>query len=227
VKSWTKISLARIPMGRLGRPEEVAEMTGIASALVLNIGTLTLEMIEAMKLAAARAIADKVPADYLRRQTVKSAERFITPELKSFEDKVLGARDRSLAREKALYEALLDHLTLHLAALQSTTAAIAQIDVLQCFAERATVLDCAQPTLVEEPMAEPRNVLITGGNRGIGLSIARAFVQAWDNVVITYRSGQAPEGLQGVICEVTDSGTPNLTSYRRIIFDPAGSVSKP
>ena len=54
-------------------------------------------------------------------------------------------------------------------------------------------------------MAEPRNVLITGGNRGIGLSIARAFVQAGDNVVITYRSGQAPEGLQGVICEVTDS----------------------
>ncbi len=56
-----------------------------------------------------RSQADSVPADYLRRQTVKSAERFITPELKSFEDKVLGARDRALAREKALYEALLDH----------------------------------------------------------------------------------------------------------------------
>ncbi len=73
-----------------------------------------------------RSQADKVPADYLRRQTVKSAERFITPELKSFEDKVLGARDRALAREKALYEALLDHLTARLPALQSTTAAIAR-----------------------------------------------------------------------------------------------------
>ena len=59
--------------------------------------------------------------------------------------------------------------------------------------------------LVEELMADPRNVLITGGNRGIGLSIARAFVEAGDNVVITYRSGEPPEGLQGVICEVTDS----------------------
>ncbi len=109
-----------------------------------------------------RGQADKVPADYLRRQTVKSAERFITPELKSFEDKVLGARDRSLAREKALYESLLDHLTLRLAALQSTTAAIAQLDVLHCFAERATALDCAQPELVEEPM-----LLIDGGRHPV------------------------------------------------------------
>ena len=109
-----------------------------------------------------RSQADKVPADYLRRQTVKSAERFITPELKSFEDKVLGARDRALAREKALYEALLDHLTQRLPALQSTTAAIAQIDVLHCFAERATVLDCVQPQLVEEPM-----LLIDGGRHPV------------------------------------------------------------
>ena len=99
-----------------------------------------------------RSQADKVPPDYLRRQTVKSAERFITPELKSFEDKVLGARDRALAREKALYEALLDHLTARLPALQSTTAAIAEIDVLTCFAERAAALDCAQPELTDEPM---------------------------------------------------------------------------
>jgi DNA mismatch repair protein MutS len=96
--------------------------------------------------------ADRVPADYLRRQTVKSAERFITPELKSFEDKVLGARDKALAREKTLYEALLDHLIARLPALQSSTAAIAQIDVLSCFAERAATLDCTQPELVDEPM---------------------------------------------------------------------------
>jgi 3-oxoacyl-[acyl-carrier protein] reductase len=56
-------------------------------------------------------------------------------------------------------------------------------------------------------MADPRNVLITGGNRGIGLSIAQAFAQAGDNVMITHRSGQPPAGLQGVICEMTDSGS--------------------
>ncbi len=96
--------------------------------------------------------ADRVPAEYQRRQTVKSAERFITPELKSFEDKVLGARERALAREKDLYDALLVLLTARLAALQRSTAAIAQLDVLACFAERAATLDCAQPELVNHPM---------------------------------------------------------------------------
>ena len=109
-----------------------------------------------------RSQAERVPPDYLRRQTVKSAERFITPELKSFEDKVLGARDRALAREKALYEALLDHLTSRLPALQSTTAAIAEIDVLTCFAERAAALDCAQPELTDEPL-----LLIDGGRHPV------------------------------------------------------------
>jgi 3-oxoacyl-[acyl-carrier protein] reductase len=56
-------------------------------------------------------------------------------------------------------------------------------------------------------MADPRNVLVTGGNRGIGLAIARAFAEAGDHVVITHRSGQPPEGLQGVLCEVTDSAS--------------------
>jgi len=98
-----------------------------------------------------RSQADRVPSEYLRRQTVKSAERFITPELKSFEDKVLGARDRALAREKELYEALLELLTARLPALQRTTAAIAQLDVLACFAERAAALDCTQPELVGHP----------------------------------------------------------------------------
>ena len=58
---------------------------------------------------------------------------------------------------------------------------------------------------MEDLMADPRNVLITGGNRGIGLAIARAFVQAGDNVVVTHRSGTPPAGLQGVICEVTST----------------------
>jgi DNA mismatch repair protein MutS len=98
-----------------------------------------------------RSQAERVPADYLRRQTVKSAERFITPELKSFEDKVLGARDRAQARERTLYEGLLDSLSANLAALQTTTNAVAQIDVLSCFAERALTLQCAQPELVDTP----------------------------------------------------------------------------
>jgi DNA mismatch repair protein MutS len=99
-----------------------------------------------------RAQADAVPKDYQRRQTVKSAERFITPELKSFEDKVLGARDRALARERELYDGLLDQITLRLPALLRTTAGIAELDVLTCFAERATALDCVEPELVLEPM---------------------------------------------------------------------------
>jgi DNA mismatch repair protein MutS len=109
-----------------------------------------------------RSQADKVPPEYLRRQTVKSAERFITPELKSFEDKVLGARDRGLAREKLLYEGVLDQLCLSLPTLQASTAAVAQIDVLTCFAERAVTLDCSQPQLVEEPM-----LLIDGGRHPV------------------------------------------------------------
>ena len=109
-----------------------------------------------------RSQADKVPAEYLRRQTVKSAERFITPELKSFEDKVLGARDRAQARERALYDALLEQLSATLPALQASASAIAQIDVLSCFAERAATLQCAQPELVDEPM-----LLIEGGRHPV------------------------------------------------------------
>jgi DNA mismatch repair protein MutS len=109
-----------------------------------------------------RSQAAKVPPEYLRRQTVKSAERFITPELKSFEDKVLGARDRALAREKALYEALLDLLSAGLPDLQATAAAVAQVDVLTCFAERAATLQCAQPELVAEPV-----LMIEGGRHPV------------------------------------------------------------
>ena len=99
-----------------------------------------------------RSQADGVPKDYQRRQTVKSAERFITPELKAFEDKVLGARDKALARERELYEALLDVLIARLPVLQGTAASIAELDVIACFAERAASLDCVQPELTEEPV---------------------------------------------------------------------------
>ncbi|MCP5351801.1 MAG: DNA mismatch repair protein MutS [Chromatiales bacterium] len=98
-----------------------------------------------------RVHADKVPLDYQRRQTLKGAERYITPELKSFEDKVLSARERALAREKALYDELLDRLIAVLGPLQTCADALAELDVLACFAERASRLDLSAPQLVDEP----------------------------------------------------------------------------
>ncbi|MEO1576446.1 MAG: DNA mismatch repair protein MutS, partial [Pseudomonadota bacterium] len=95
--------------------------------------------------------ADKVPAEYVRRQTLKAVERYITPELKSYEDEVLSAKDRALTREKALYEALLDELGEHLAPLQATARALAHIDVLACFAERARQRDYCRPELTDTP----------------------------------------------------------------------------
>src|SRR5512138_490534 len=100
----------------------------------------------------ARSLADRVPADYHRRQTVKNAERYITPELKEFEDKVLRARDRALAREKQLYDELLDKLIERLAELQTTAAALSSLDVLSNLAERAVSLRYCAPTLTDEPI---------------------------------------------------------------------------
>ncbi|MGB5245106.1 MAG: DNA mismatch repair protein MutS [Woeseia sp.] len=100
--------------------------------------------------------AAKAPADYTRRQTLKGAERYITPELKEFEDKVLGARERALTREKIIYEELLDALCEVLADLQQTAAALAEIDVLACFAERAEALRLTEPVIVTEPCIEIR-----------------------------------------------------------------------
>jgi DNA mismatch repair protein MutS len=98
-----------------------------------------------------RSHADKVPDDYQRRQTLKNAERYITPELKGFEDRVLSARERALAREKALYDALLDAVADHLAPLQEVAAALAELDVLVTFAERAEALDLCRPMLAATP----------------------------------------------------------------------------
>jgi DNA mismatch repair protein MutS len=100
--------------------------------------------------------ADQVPADWVRRQTVKNAERYITSELKTFEDRVLGARDRSLARERELYDALLDRLTEHLPALQATAAALASLDVLANMAERAIALRLVKPSLCDEARIDIR-----------------------------------------------------------------------
>ena len=101
-----------------------------------------------------KAQADKAPVEYVRRQTLKSAERYITPELKEFEDKVLGARERALSREKGLYEELLDKLHDVLGALQLCAAGLAELDVLTCFAERAQTLRLNQPELSPAPCIE-------------------------------------------------------------------------
>ncbi len=103
-----------------------------------------------------RSQADRVPPDWTRRQTIRNAERYVTAELKSFEDRVLGARDRALARERALYEALLDELTASLAPLQASGAALAMLDVLACLAGRALALRWTRPVFVDEPRIEIR-----------------------------------------------------------------------
>jgi DNA mismatch repair protein MutS len=90
-----------------------------------------------------------VPVEYVRRQTLKAVERYITPELKAFEDKVLSARERSLAREKHLYENLLRQLCDYLATLQQCATGLAQLDVLLSFASCADAYNWSMPTLVE------------------------------------------------------------------------------
>ena len=101
-----------------------------------------------------RAQSAQAPAEYIRRQTLKNAERFITPELKEFEDKALSAKSRALAREKGLYDELLERLNEDLAALQTTAAAVAEIDVLANLAERADNLSLCQPSFANEPIFE-------------------------------------------------------------------------
>ena len=97
----------------------------------------------------ARSQASRAPAHYQRRQTLKNAERYITPQLKAFEDKVLSARERALALERRLYEELLDTLCESLAPLQAAAQALAEIDVLVNFAQRAEALDLRAPELVD------------------------------------------------------------------------------
>jgi DNA mismatch repair protein MutS len=94
---------------------------------------------------------DKVPDDYRRRQTLKNAERFITPELKAFEDKALSAQERGLAREKWLYEQLLDQLQPAVPALTRLAAALAALDALCALTERSLTLDWCAPQFVREP----------------------------------------------------------------------------
>lgn len=98
-----------------------------------------------------RIHADKVPSDYVRRQTLKGTERYITPELKSFEDKILSASEKALAKEKALYESLFDLMQQYLPDLEKSTAALAELDTINNLAQCADKLDLCKPDMVEAP----------------------------------------------------------------------------
>ncbi len=112
-----------------------------------GIATLKVEYnrVHGFYIEVSKAQSHNVPEEYRRRQTLKNTERYITPELKTFEDKALSANERALAREKLLYEQLLDALSPYIPQLQALAAAIAELDVLACFAERSHRLNLVAP----------------------------------------------------------------------------------
>jgi DNA mismatch repair protein MutS len=108
------------------------------------------------------ANTDKIPDDYRRRQTLKNAERYITPELKTFEDKALSAQERALAREKLLYEGILNELLPAVASLQTIARAVAQLDLLAGFADTALKRNWSKPEFVAEI-----GLTVTGGRHPV------------------------------------------------------------
>lgn len=118
-----------------------------------------------------RTQAEAAPAEYRRRQTLKNVERFITPELKAFEDKVLSANDRALAREKFLFTEVLEKLLPSIALLQTNAGAVASLDVLSCFAERAETLNYDAPEFTTEA-----GIQIVNGRHPVVESIAQPFI---------------------------------------------------
>jgi DNA mismatch repair protein MutS len=109
-----------------------------------------------------RSQSDQVPDNYQRRQTLKGAERFITPELKEHEDKVLGARSKALEREKALYAELLQQLLGQIQLLSTCAEGLSELDVLCCLAERADTLNWSRPD-----MSEDAGIDIRGGRHPV------------------------------------------------------------
>ena len=101
-----------------------------------------------------RSQSEQAPDAYQRRQTLKNVERFITPELKTFEDKALSSKSRSLAREKHLYEALVSQIAESLTPLQATATALCDLDVLACFAERASALGLCRPQFTQQTLLQ-------------------------------------------------------------------------
>jgi len=114
---------------------------------------------------------EKIPDDYRRRQTLKNAERYITPELKTFEDKALSAQERALKREKWLFERLLDDLAPAIPVLQDAATALATLDVLANLAERADALRLTRPTFVAEP-----GIAIRGGRHPVVEGQVESFI---------------------------------------------------
>ncbi len=117
------------------------ERTGIST---LKIGY---NKVHGFYIEVGRAYSEQVPADYIRRQTLKNNERYIIPELKEHEDKVLNSQSKALALEKQLYEGLFDHLLPVLTELQNMAHALSELDVYTCFAERAETLNYHRPEL--------------------------------------------------------------------------------
>lgn len=132
------------------------ERTGIAT---LKVGY---NRVHGYYIEISRAQSGQAPADYIRRQTLKNAERFITPELKEFEDKALSAKSRALTREKALYLALVETLNDQLIPLQECASAISELDVLVNLAEQADRLNLIPPTLLVNP-----GIDVTGGRHPV------------------------------------------------------------
>lgn len=128
-----------------------------------------------------RAQAENAPPEYRRRQTLKNAERYITPELKAFEDKVLSANERALVREKLLYEGVLDGLGKHVTTLLQNAAAVAELDVLTCFAERAETLNYVCPQFNTET-----GLRIEAGRHPVVEQLAQPFI-ANDTVITPFR----------------------------------------
>ncbi len=129
----------------LGLEARERERTGIANLRVQY------NKIHGFYIEVTQGQVDKVPDDYRRRQTLKNAERFITPELKAFEDKALSAQERALAREKWLYEQLLDELQAHVPQLVALAHTLATLDALLALAERGLTLNWCMPELVRTP----------------------------------------------------------------------------
>lgn len=132
------------------------ERTGIANLKV------EFNKVHGFYIEVSRAHADKVPDDYRRRQTLKNAERYITPELKAFEDKALSAQERALAREKQLYDALLETLAAHIPTLQRIARALALIDGLAALGEAALRYGYVRPVFSDQP-----GVDIVGGRHPV------------------------------------------------------------
>lgn len=119
-----------------------------------------------------RREAEQAPVDYQRRQTLKNAERFITPELKTFEDKALSASSKALTLEKRLYEELIETVAAHLGPLQVCASAVAELDVLATLAERAEALGWVRPQLLETPLLE----IVDGRHPVVEQVLEEAFV---------------------------------------------------